>query len=57
MAMTLLAYFLIALNIKKPFAVSGFGNVFLLSHVLYGAILIYVFLVLSLKDKFPRTKY
>ena len=55
-AMTLLAYFLIASNIKNPITVSGFGNVLLLSHVLYGTILLYVFLILSLKFRAPKAK-
>lgn len=45
----LLSYLLIALNIKNPSAVSDFGYKLLLSHILYGTLLLYGLLVWSAK--------
>lgn len=47
----LVAYLLIALNIKNPSSISGFGHTLLLSHALYGAFLLYGLLMFCLADR------
>jgi len=52
----LLAYILIALNIKDPSVIaSNYFSKFLLSHALYGSVLLYILLIISLKLQLSKT--
>lgn len=50
----MLSYCLIALNVKNPLILSGESLSFLLSHALYGVLLLYCLLIFFLRVKTPK---